>query len=61
MRIRDFVPSDAHQLVQILKANQQYGHPEEEGRLSPNHPHHVRLAHRRRHRLKLFHAWVFPD
>jgi len=31
MRIRDFVPSDAHQLVEILKANQQYGHPEIDG------------------------------
>jgi putative acetyltransferase len=31
MRIRDFVPSDAHPLVEILKANQQYGHPEIDG------------------------------
>ena len=31
MRIRDFVPSDAQQLVEILKANQQYGHPEIDG------------------------------
>jgi len=31
MRIRDFVPSDAYQLVEILKANQQYGHPEIDG------------------------------
>jgi len=31
MRIRDFVPSDALRLVEILKANQQYGHPELDG------------------------------
>ena len=31
MRIRDFVPSDAPSLVEILKANQQYGHPELDG------------------------------
>ena len=31
MRIRDFVPSDAPRLVEILKANQQYGHPELDG------------------------------
>ncbi|MEE8163753.1 MAG: GNAT family N-acetyltransferase [Anaerolineae bacterium] len=31
MRIRDFVPSDAHQLVEILKGNQQYGHPKIDG------------------------------
>ncbi len=31
MRIRDFVPSDAPRLVEILKANQQYSHPELDG------------------------------
>ncbi|MDY7040973.1 MAG: GNAT family N-acetyltransferase [Chloroflexota bacterium] len=31
MRIRDFVTSDALRLVEILKANQQYGHPELDG------------------------------
>jgi len=31
MRIRDFVPADAPKLVEILKANQQYGHPELDG------------------------------
>lgn len=31
MLIRDFVPSDAQKIVEILKANQQYGHPELDG------------------------------
>ena len=31
MQIRDFAPSDAETLVNILKANQQYGHPEIDG------------------------------
>jgi predicted N-acetyltransferase YhbS len=31
MQIRDFHPSDAETLVNILKANQQYGHPEIDG------------------------------
>ncbi len=31
MRIRDFVPEDCDRLVEILKANQQYGHPEVDG------------------------------
>jgi putative acetyltransferase len=31
MRIRGFQPEDVHALVDILKANQQYGHPEIDG------------------------------
>jgi len=31
MRIRDFVPSDSQKIVEILKENQQYGHPELDG------------------------------
>ena len=31
MRIRDFEPEDCQRLVEILKANQQYGHPEMDG------------------------------
>jgi ribosomal protein S18 acetylase RimI-like enzyme len=31
VRIRDFQPADAQALVDILKANQQYGHPEIDG------------------------------
>jgi putative acetyltransferase len=31
MQIRDFRPEDVHALVDILKANQQYGHPEIDG------------------------------
>jgi len=31
MRIRDFDPRDIDELVGILKANQQYGHPESDG------------------------------
>ena len=31
MKIRDFQPDDAEALVNILKANQQYGHPEIDG------------------------------
>jgi tRNA threonylcarbamoyladenosine biosynthesis protein TsaE len=31
MHIRDFAPEDAAQLVEILKANQQFGHPEIDG------------------------------
>ncbi len=31
MRIRDFLPTDCDQLVEILKANDQYGHPEIDG------------------------------
>ena len=31
MRVRDFVASDAQKIVEILKANQQYGHPELDG------------------------------
>ncbi len=31
MRIRDFDPQDVDALVAILKANQQYGHPEIDG------------------------------
>jgi ribosomal protein S18 acetylase RimI-like enzyme len=31
MEIRDFQPDDAEALVGILKANQQYGHPEIDG------------------------------
>ncbi len=31
MKIRDFQPADAEALVDILKANQQYGHPEIDG------------------------------
>jgi len=31
MLIRDFVPSDSQKIVEILKENQQYGHPELDG------------------------------
>ena len=31
MKIRDFQPQDVDALVNILKANQQYGHPETDG------------------------------
>jgi ribosomal protein S18 acetylase RimI-like enzyme len=31
MKIRDFQPADAEELVAILKANQQYGHPDIDG------------------------------
>jgi ribosomal protein S18 acetylase RimI-like enzyme len=31
MEIRDFRPEDVHALVDILKANQQYGHPDIDG------------------------------
>lgn len=31
MRIRDFHPGDVEALVNILKANQQYGHPDTDG------------------------------
>jgi len=31
MEIRDFKPEDVDRLVEILKANQQYGHPEIDG------------------------------
>jgi len=31
MRIRDFQPDDIDALVNILKANQQYGHPDTDG------------------------------
>lgn len=31
MEIRDFQPADAQALVDILKANQQYGHPDIDG------------------------------
>lgn len=31
MRIRDFQPEDVDALVNILKANQQYGHPDTDG------------------------------
>ena len=31
MRIRDFQPADVDPLVDILKANQQYGHPDIDG------------------------------
>ncbi|NLE77927.1 MAG: GNAT family N-acetyltransferase [Chloroflexi bacterium] len=31
MLIRDFVTSDAQKIVEILRANQQYGHPELDG------------------------------
>ncbi|MFQ6044713.1 MAG: hypothetical protein ACE5PV_27995, partial [Candidatus Poribacteria bacterium] len=31
MNIRDFMPTDCDKLVEILKANNQYGHPEIDG------------------------------
>jgi len=31
MLIRDFVPTDCDQLVEVLKANSQFGHPEIDG------------------------------
>jgi len=31
MLIRDFLPDDCEKLVEILKANQQFGHPELDG------------------------------
>jgi ribosomal protein S18 acetylase RimI-like enzyme len=31
MQIRNFEPSDSDHIVEILKANQQYGHPEMDG------------------------------
>jgi ribosomal protein S18 acetylase RimI-like enzyme len=31
MRIREFQPADAEALVEILRANQQYGHPDIDG------------------------------
>lgn len=31
MEIREFHPQDSEALVEILKANQQYGHPEIDG------------------------------
>jgi putative acetyltransferase len=44
MEIRDFQPEDSDALVNILKANQQYGHPEIDGPEAMLRVHHCQAA-----------------
>ncbi|MGD8623268.1 MAG: GNAT family N-acetyltransferase [Anaerolineae bacterium] len=44
MQIRDFDPKDVDALVTILKANQQYGHPDIDGPQAMDRVHHCQAA-----------------
>jgi len=44
MEIRDFRPEDSETLVSILKANQQYGHPDSDGPEAMLHVHNCEAA-----------------